>query len=183
MASTLTLMTAEEFCQMPDDGQLSELIRGKIVPMNMPSPRHGQVCLAVGSILLGFVKPRNLGSVACNDSGIITERSPDTVRGADVCFYSHARVPDRRLPATYPAVAPDLVVEVLSPSDRWSEVLTKIGEYMTAGVRVVVVLDPEDETAELFYPDRRRSKLSVDEDLSLPDVLPGFVVKVRELFG
>jgi Uma2 family endonuclease len=77
-------------------------------------------------------------------------------------------------------VPPDLVFEVLSPSDRWSNVLAKIGEYLTAGVRVVCVLDPAAETAQTFYPDRPSRTLAENEAWTLPEVLGDFRVAVRQ---
>ena len=94
-------------------------------------------------ILGEYAKDRDLGRVLSNDTGVITERGPDTVRGADISFYSFARVPKGPLPDRYLDTPPDLVVEVLSPSDRWPKVLAKVAEYLDAGTTVVLVLDDE----------------------------------------
>src|SRR5262249_5735735 len=83
------LLTAAEFRQLPDDGQRRELVRGKVVVMNVPAPRHGQICVKVVRILGRFLDAHDLGHLVSNDSGVVTERDPDTVRGADVSFYSY----------------------------------------------------------------------------------------------
>ena len=125
--TTPALLTAEEFAQRPDPGYPEELVRGRIVPLPMPKPRHGEICNRVGRILGDCAEDRDLGRVLSNDTGVITERGPDTVRGADISFYSFARVPKGPLPDRYLDTPPDLVVEVLSPSDRWPKVLAKGG--------------------------------------------------------
>src|SRR5262249_33348655 len=129
MTTATTLLTAEEYALLPDNGQPTELVRGMVQPMNMPMPRHGQICLKVGRILGSFVEARDLGHVVSNDSGIITERDPDTVRGADIAYYSYGRVPRGPLPRGYLAVPPELVFEVRSPSDAWRDIHHKVGEY------------------------------------------------------
>jgi hypothetical protein len=87
------LMTAEEYCLLPDNGQPTELVRGKVVPVNMSRPRHGQICARVVYLLQQHQEDHPLGHVVSNDSGVPTEHDPDTVRGADVAYYSYARVP------------------------------------------------------------------------------------------
>ncbi len=89
------LLTAEQYAQLPDSGRQTELIRGRVVEMNMPFPRHGQVCATASYIVKSFVDKYDFGHVVGNDSGVVTERNPDSVRGADVAFYSYARVSTR----------------------------------------------------------------------------------------
>jgi Uma2 family endonuclease len=120
-----------------------------------------------------------LGHVLSNDSGVITERSPDTVRGADVAFYSYAKLPRGPLPSTYPDVPPDLIIEVLSPDDRWSKVLVKVAEYLNVGVLAVGVLDPERATLHLFEPDRPVQILSSNDELTLPAILGDFRISIQ----
>jgi Uma2 family endonuclease len=119
----------------------------------------------------------------CNDSGVVTERDPDTVRGADVAYYSFARLPKGPLPNGYLSVVPDLVFEMLSPDDRWRKVLTKVAEYLNAGVAVVCVLDPDSETVYVYDGDRPARELRGDEELVLPELLGDFRVAVRRFFA
>ncbi|HUG90045.1 MAG TPA: Uma2 family endonuclease [Planctomycetaceae bacterium] len=176
------LLTAEEYLRLPDSGRPTELVRGRVIPMNVPKPRHGQVCSRVDRFVGNFADGHDLGHVACNDSGVITERDPDTVRGADVCFYSYSKVPRGPFPEGYLPVPPDAVFEILSPDNRRPKVLTKVGEYLEANVTVVCVLDPESETVEVFREKGPSQTLSGDDELTLPDVLPGFSVPVRRFF-
>ena len=112
------LLTAEQYLALPDDGRLTELVRGRVVEMPSPKPAHGYYCGNVYWVLRGYVQPRNLGRVVSNDSGVQTERGPDTVRGPDVAFYSYAKVPKDQAPEDYPTVPPELVFEVRSPSNQ-----------------------------------------------------------------
>lgn len=180
MATVETLLTAEEFCLLPDNGPPTELVRGKIETMNMPTPRHGYLCSQIAFSLLSFVKQHDLGRVMVNDSGVPTEHDPDTVRGADVCYYSFARVPKGPLPRGYLPVAPELVSEVRSPGDRWPRILTKVSEYLAADVKVVCVLDEQTEKLTVYTQDDPPAVLSADDELTLPQVLPGFRVVIRQ---
>jgi Uma2 family endonuclease len=181
-ASAPVLFTAEEFAERPDPGYPEELVRGRIVPMTVPLPRHGEICGNAYLILRTCVDEHGLGRVLCNDSGVITERKPDTVRGADVSFYSYTRVPKGRLPRRYLDVAPELVVEILSPSDRWPKVLAKVAEYLDAGTSAVLVLDDERQMAHVYRPDGAPQLLTAAEELTIPEVLGDFRVKVDQFF-
>jgi Uma2 family endonuclease len=177
-----SLMTAEEYLLVPDDGRPTELVRGRIVPLNMPYPRHGEICVRAVYLLCRHLEDRPLGRVVSNDSGVITERGPDTVRGADVAFYSYQRVPRGPLPRHYLDVAPELVFEVRSPSDRWAQVLAKVVEYLKAGVTLVCVLDEMTQTARVYRAEEPEQLFNADQELALPEVLPEFRVTVGQFF-
>ena len=182
MATAEALMTAEEFGQRPDPGYPEELVRGRIVGMPPPDRRHGFVCLKAGRIFGNFVDEHDLGRVMSNDSGVITERGPDTVRGADICYYSYARLPKGPLAPGYGPEVPELVVEVTSESDRWLEIHEKVAEYLGAGVLMVVVLDPKLQTAHVFGADGPPTTLGSEDELVLPGILDGFRVRVGRFF-
>ena len=150
--------------------------------MPPPNPRHGQICNRAGRILGNYAEEHNLGHVLSNDSGVITERGPDTVRGADVAFYSYDRVPKGPLPDHYFDVVPELIIEVRSPSDRWPKVIQKVGEYLAAGVSVVVVLDDQRRSAHVLGADGTTRMLGPEEELVLPEILGEFHVEVRRFF-
>ena len=173
-----TLLTAEEFARRPDPGYPEELVKGRVETMPPPGARHGQVCNKVGRVLGNHAEDHDFGHVLSNDSGTVTERGPDSVRGPDVSFYSYAKLPKGPLPEGYPAVPPDLVVEVLSPHDRWPKVLAKVSEYLNAGVAVVCVLDPERRRLDLYEGDQPPRILGADDDLTLPAILGEFRVRV-----
>jgi Uma2 family endonuclease len=182
MATAEALLTAEEFGRRTDPGYPEELVQGRIIAMPPPQPRHGQVCKMVIRILDRYVDEHDLGHVLSNDSGIITERDPDTVRGADISFYSYQSLPKGPIPAGYLAFPPNLVVEVCSPDDRWREILVKVNEYLEVGVTVVVVLDPEPRTAHIFRADRAPQQLGADDDLTVPEILGDFRVELTRFF-
>ena len=182
MATAEATMTAEEFGLRPDPGYPEELVRGRIIDMPPPDRKHGYVCLKAGRRFGNFVDERDLGRVMSNDSGVITEHGPDTVRGADVAFYSYARLPRGPLQTGYGPEVPELVVEVRSASDRWGEIHEKVAEYLGAGVLVVVVLDPGPQTAHVFAADNPPRVLGAEDELTLPGVLEGFAARVGTFF-
>lgn len=179
---TETLLTAEQYGDLPDDGKLTELVSGKVIEMPPPGSLHGYVCVNVSSILWAYVRTHGLGRVIGNDSGVITHRDPDSVRGPDVAFFSYARLPKGPLPARYPEVRPEVVFEVKSPSDRWPEITTKAGEYLNAGVLVVCVVDPETESVAVYLENELPRRHTSEEELTLGEGLPGFSVQIRQFF-
>jgi Uma2 family endonuclease len=183
MATVTSLLTAEQYMALPDsfDGP-TELVKGELVTMPPPRPRHGEICMQIGYLLRRYFEDHPLGRVVCNDSSMITERDPDTVRGPDVAYYSYERVPKGPLPDGLLPVAPELVFEVRSPSDRWGDLHTKVAEYLNVGVNVVCVLDNDTRAAHLFFADREPQVLGAEDEFSLPDVLGEFGVKVARFF-
>jgi len=176
------LLTAEEFRRLPDDGRRKELVRGKVVFMNVPAPRHGYICANIVGVVRPFVVANRLGRVMSNDSGVRTEDEPDTVRGAGVAFWSFRRLAPGPLPEGYVNPVPELVFEVRSPTDRWAEVLAKVAEYLQAGVDVVCVLDPATQTAHVYGADQPTRVFGADQELTLPEVLGEFRAPVRAFF-
>jgi len=182
MATAEALMTAEEFGQRPDPGHPEELVQGKVVSMPPADQRHGFICLKVGRILGNWVEERDLGRTMSNDSAVVTERGPDTVRGADITFYSYERLRRGQLHKGYHSEIPELVIEVRSAHDRWRAIHKKVTEYLVAGVLVVVVLDPDSRSAHVFSPDDAPRVLGADDELTLPGLLEGFSVRVGRFF-
>jgi len=181
-AELVELMTAEEFGKRPDPGYPEELVRGRVVSMSVPDRRHGYVCGRADRIFGNFVDERDIGRVMCNDSGVITERGPDTVRGADLAYYSYSRLAKGKLPAGIGPEVPELIVEVCSENDRWVEILDKVAEYLNAGVLVVIVLDPEPQITHVFSANAPPKTLKTDEELVLPGILDDFRVRAGRFF-
>ena len=182
MSTATSLITATEFQRMPDPGHPQELVRGVIVDMPPPRLRHGQVCGNVYHQVRLFADQLGLGHVVPNDSGVLTERDPDTVRGMDVAFIGYEKIPPGPLPANYLDVAPDAVFEVRSPSDRWSQIHKKIAEYLLMGVPAVYVLDPDTERVHCYYPDRPEQLLAADAEFVGSGVLQGLRLPVSKFF-
>jgi Uma2 family endonuclease len=177
------LLTAEEFSRLPDrpDGSRQELVRGVVVTMS-PPPRdlHGDICILIGYILASFVIPNRLGRLR-SESGVVTERDPDSVRGPDISYYSAARLPERPT-SVYPDVVPDLVVEVLSPSDRPGKIREKVIEYLASGVKIVWLVDPDEQCVTVHHTADEGKVLFANATLTGEDVLPGFSVLVSRFF-
>lgn len=160
----------------------SELVRGEVVEMPRPGMRHGVVCGNVYDPIKLWARSGNRGLVAISDTGVVTGRDPDSVRGPDVLFVSRGRWPHDQAPEGFLEVAPDLAVEVLSPHDVWKDVLEKVSEYLDAGVREVWVVDPELKTVQVFRPDAPPRILGSPDVLESADVLPGFSCPVADFF-
>lgn len=177
------LVTVEEFARMPDppDGSQLELVRGEVVVMPPPGARHGVCCSRVARRLGNFVESNRLGWVTSNDTGVLLERGPDTVRGPDVAFWSITRQP--ALPEGYFEIPPDIAVEVLSPNDRRSVVRAKIKEYLFYSVKLVWLVDPETRTVTVYQGNMRGTELDEADTLDGGDVLPGFSCQVADLFA
>jgi Uma2 family endonuclease len=175
------LLTAEEFARLPDppDGSRQELVRGEVITMPPPGGRHGVCCAKVGRRLGNFVEDNRLGTVTSNDTGFVSERDPDTVRGPDVSYWSKERLPE--VPDGYIEVPPDLAVEVISPSDHYSRIQGKVRHYLGRGVRLIWVVDPEDRSLTVYRSRQQATILEEGETLSGEDVLPGFSCRVADL--
>ncbi|MGH7172167.1 MAG: Uma2 family endonuclease [Gemmataceae bacterium] len=176
------MLSAAEYAKLPDRGVPTELVRGRVVEMNVPAPRHGEICANIITLINPHVRGQGMGRMVSNDGGILTERDPDTVRGGDVAYYSYNRVPQGPLPAGYLDVVPELVSEVRSPTERWSRLITKAGEYLEAGVSVVCLLDQASETVQIYRADELPRTLHADDELHWPDILGELRVPVRRFF-
>ncbi len=175
------LITAEEFLRMPDppDGSKQELVRGEVITMPPPGGMHGVSCSKTDRRIGNFVDQHQLGNVTCNDTGFIVGRDPDTVRGPDVAFWSKERLPT--VPVGYMDMAPDLAVEVLSPSNTSKMIRAKLQEYFAKGVRMVWVVAPEDRTVTIYRSADEGRVLHESAMISGEDVLPEFTCRVSDL--
>ena len=174
-------LTAEEFVARYADRR-ADLVQGVVMEKPMPGSQHGKICFRVTLLLGQFVEQNDLGHVMINDTTIVVARDPDTARGADVLFIRYERLAKNAVTSGPLTVPPDLVVEVRSSSDRWTEILEKVAEYLNAGVTAVVVLDPPTASATIYRADERQRVVEADGELTLPDLLPGFSVRVGKFF-
>ncbi len=174
------LMTAGEFAELVDDRR-TELVRGRIVEMTPPKPKHGKIVSNIVRLVGAFVVERDLGHWFI-EAGVITERDPDSVRVPDAAFISYARLPCDADDSEYSPVSPDLAFEVFSASDRWVDVLDKVAEYLRAGTYVVCVIVPSTKTVQLHRADSPPITLNEAEMFELPEILPGFRCQVADFF-
>ena len=174
-------ITGEQLARMPGLGRC-ELVDGRIVAMSPTSDEHGRVELCVGAILRDFVRPRGLGRVRVGEVGIYTRRDPDRVRGADVIYISNERYAQRDVFLAFLDIAPDLVVEILSPRDAAMDLAEKIREYFAIGVRMVWVIDPRARRVLVYRTATALREFGEGERLPGDDVLPGLEIPVADLF-
>lgn len=158
-----------------------ELIEGGIVPMSPAGDEHGGIQIVIGAKIYAFVQKHNLGKVRGGEIGLYTRRNPDTVRGADVLFISHERYA-QKVSASFLDVAPDLIVEIRSPGDLWSEINKKLQEYFAIGVRLVWVVEPRRRCVYAYRSMTDVREFAAQDDLPGDDVLPDFSVRVADLF-
>ena len=175
-------ITVEDLYVMPDDGFNYELQAGMLVSEPAPGFRHGRIMVAIAAILRAHVREQRLGVVLAGDSGFILARKPDTVRGPDVAFVSRERFERSGDTVKAFAGAPDLAVEVLSPSNTPAAMHAKVADYLAAGTRCVWVVDPEAQTVTVYRSLLAPYRLGEDETLDGDDVVVGFRVRVGEIF-
>jgi len=186
MATAATkLITADEFYEWANRAEnrdrLFELERGEIVEMSRPGKRHGLICANVVRILGNYVVQRKKGYVCSNDTGVVVEREPDTVRGPDVLLFEDAERIDQ-VDEKYGEKPPVLAAEVLSPNDTMGKVRRRVREQLRFGARVVWVLDPEARNVILYRAGKEDQLAEEAEELTCEDVLPGFRCRVAEFF-
>jgi Uma2 family endonuclease len=178
-------ITAEELLMMPDNHMRRELIAGEIREMTPAGSSHGRVAIKFATRLELFAEKNELGAVFAADTGFILARDPDTVRAPDVAFVSRTRLETTPVGPGYYAGVPDLAVEVISPNDTYSEVESKVEDWLNGGCRMVVVANPRPRkhTLKVYRKMTEVTLLTIDDTFDGGDVVPGFRLPVREIFG
>ncbi|MGD9892184.1 MAG: Uma2 family endonuclease [Dehalococcoidia bacterium] len=177
-----TLMTADELLHMPDDGWKYELDRGELIRMSPSGSRSSRVSRRVGSKLDNYLDQNYVGTCGDADWGFRLASNPDLVRVPDIGFVRAERIPADGLPAGFWPGAPDLAIEVVSPTDRFANVLVKVREYLDAGTLLVWVIDPETRRAFIFRPGQEPEIVNADGELGGEDVVPGFVLRLADVW-
>lgn len=175
-------MTADELLRLPPDGHRYELVEGELKVMTPASPRHGRIAMRLGSLIEQHARQYDLGVVYAAGTGFQLREDPDTVRAADAAFVATAHIPPEGEPEGYWAIAPDLVVEVVSPSDSASALQSKVADWLRAGCRLVWVVYPDTQTVAEHRSVTEVRMLTADQTLEGGDVLPGFACGVSEIF-
>jgi Uma2 family endonuclease len=176
------LLTADEFMRLYGGETFVDLVDGKVERQPMPHRLHGYICHNVAFALGAFVRDRDLGRIMTNDTFVRIRRDPDTLRGADVMYMSYERLPKGPIPEDGLDPAPDLVAEVRSPSNTWASLVAKGLDYLNAGVTVVLLIDPDTATVSVYRLNEIQQVYDNGDELTLPDVLPGFAVPVKRFF-
>ena len=183
MTTIKTLMTADELLYMPDDGFRYELVKGELLRMAPAGSEHGATVMNIGIPLGHYIKAHNLGIVFGAETGFKIASDPDTVRAPDVAFIRRDRIPESGIPKSFWTGAPDLAVEVVSPNDTYTEVEDKVGEWLDAGTRMVIVANPRNRTLKVYGSRTEVTLLTESDELDGGNVVPGLKVKVSELFS
>ena len=176
------LLTADELLRLYSEGVKWELIREVLCETVAAGVEHGQIAVNVASELLSFVRPRRLGTVVASDTGFWLERDPDTVREPDVALISAKRLPLDARVRGYGEFPPDLVVEIVSPSDTLPAVNDKAVMWLSFGVALAWVVNPETRTVDVHQAGSPVVTLYEDGTLEGGGVLPGFALPVKEIF-
>lgn len=174
------LMTADELLR-PHVPERAELVRGVLVVREPPGFSHGAIVARLTSVLDEHVRTHGLGLVVAGDAGFKLASDPDTVRGADVAFVRRDRLPDPA-PEAFAAFAPDLAVEILSPSDRPGDTLAKVADWLSGGTRLVWVIDPIRRVARIYHEDGTELVIGEGDALDGGGVIPGFSCPLESLF-
>lgn len=176
-------MSAEQLAALPDHGQRHELVNGVLKMMSPAGGRHGRVASRLCRLLGNHAEPSGLGAVFAAETGFILSRDPDTVRAPDVAFVREDRIAALDDITGFVPLAPDLVGEVISPSDSFSEVEEKTLFWLSSGVKVVMVVDPENRTVRVRRGPNQVELYAESAELCVDDILPGWRLNVSELFG
>lgn len=178
------IMTAEEF-GLKYAGERAEYVNGQVRETMPGGGKHGKSCSLVAYFLTHFVRTHGLGHVFANDTfvHIPLPKDPERVYGPDVFFVSRDRMPKTEdIPSGTVLALPNLAVEVKSPSDTWSYVFGKVSDYLVVGVTLVLVFDPVGRSATVYGDEFGQRTFGPDDQLTLPEVLPGFSVRVADFF-
>lgn len=175
------LTLAEYAVLADDDGWRDELVRGVLVREPRPGARHSRLVGELFVRLDAHGREHGLG-VALVDTGFRLPGEPATVRGPDVAFIATARLPETT-PVGFWEMAPDLAIEIVSPHDRWTAVQDRAFDYLDAGAREVWVIDPDARRATVHRSRAEAFTLGAEATLEGGDVVPGFRLRLTELFA
>ena len=175
-----SLMTADELLRLKLPDKRAELIRGRLVTRPLRGMQSGVVVANICGAIGAHVNSKKIGSVVLA-TGFRIESNPDTVRSPAVAFVSEARLP-KPTPSGYPAMAPDLAIEVLSPDDRPDEIREKVQQRIARGTLLVWVINPETRSAQAHRTNGEVGFIKPNECLDGETVLPGFRIELKDLF-
>ena len=176
------IWTAEDLLALADDENRYELVRGELIMMTPASARHGKFVARLVRALGSYVEEHELGEVYTAEPGFELEAEPLTIRALDVAFVRRDRIPPEGEPEGFWAIGPDLVIEIISPSETAQAIHEKVADYLRAGTRLLWLVYPASQTAMEYRPPMEARRLTVEDDLDGGDVVPGFRYPLRRLF-
>lgn len=183
--ATKVRLTAQDLWRLGEGDVRRELVDGEVIEMAPVGGKHGQIVSRVDRLLRAHVEQHGGGEVLVGDVGFVLAlpNDPERVRAPDVAFISTQRLPEGKLPDTFVPGAPDLAVEVLSPSDNPVDVQQKVRDYLDAGSRLVWVIAPQAMTVTVYRADGSARLLRERETLEGEDVLPGLTISLADVFA
>ena len=173
---------AELYDAAGNDNRRYELFRGDLRMMSPAGGRHGRIANHLAWLLSNHVLPNRLGIVLAAETGFLIETNPDTVLAPDVAFVRWERYQSIENEAGFVPLAPDLVIEVLSPSDRYSRVESKVLAWLDAGCRLVLVVDPESETIQAMLSRQQVQIYRAAESIDCSAAVPGWQLALADVF-
>lgn len=174
--------SAEEFETLAATLGPCELVRGEVVHLSPAGFDHSRSVSKLAFLIESWCATTKAGRTLSGEAGLIVERDPDTVRGADVAYYSYTRLPRGATPSGFLETPPELIAEFVGKGHGWRELVEKAGEYLHMGVDCVWVFDPKKRTVHIFKPDAEPIAITANATLSESSVLPGFSCTVAEIF-
>jgi Uma2 family endonuclease len=181
-----TIMTTEEMLALPENGIERWLIRGQLRerPMTVRNRWHSRILIRVAKFLDNWLdaQPEPRGAVLGGEAGCRLRRDPDTVVGIDVVYVSPEVAARRSDETTLIDGVPVLAVEILSPNDTQDVIHEKVRDYLEAGVSLVWVIDPQDQSVRIYQAGKKPEFVNTDQELSGEPYLPGFRVPMAQLF-
>ena len=175
------LVTGAQLLAMGDVGPC-ELIDGRIMPLSPPGGEHGRIEANLAFELRKFSKEERLGWTLSGEVGIFIRRNPDRVRGADLAFVSRSRAQEGP-PKGFLELAPELIAEIVSPTDRWQDIRAKLDDYFSIGVEQVWIVEPGTHSVLVYCSPTEAAKLSEEDTLQGEGVLKGFSLPIVQLFA
>ena len=182
MSTTTQLMTADELLKLPRGRFRYELVEGELITMSPAGSEHGAIVVNLTVLVAQHVKANHLGIVFGAETGFKIAEAPDTVLAPDVAFISREHIPESGIPKKYWPGAPDLAVEVLSPGDTAREVEKKVGQWLSAGVRLVWTINPKRRIVTAHRAFKDATIFAETDELDGEDVVPGFRCRISDIF-
>ncbi|HAX24544.1 MAG TPA: Uma2 family endonuclease [Chloroflexi bacterium] len=174
--------TIDDLAAIEEPGRY-DLIRGELLKMPPAGGDHSEIGVNLIYLLWGHVRRDEVGRVYGPDAGFLLARDPDVLLSPDAAFVRNDRLPPSGGRQGFLMLAPDVAVEIVSPSDRASAVDAKVAEYLRAGTQLVLVVQPELRSIAVWTPDQRARVYREADEIDFGDVLPGFRLRVSDVFA
>lgn len=179
MLPTTARLTADDLLRLSgDSSKRYELLHGELRTMAPAGYQHGKVASAINAFVRDYVAAHQLGDVVAAETGFLLSRDPDHVRAPDCAFVAAGRLPPGPGPIGYAELAPDFVVEVVSPGDSAAEVQERVDDWLQAGTRVLWVIYPTLRRVIVWRGPGLAELHGADEEVDAEPAISGLRVRV-----